>query len=190
MELLSFFWRSKTCFTMLWKINVRNTSCCKSALHRKTKENCVRVLIKLWRNGSCVRPIRKFFNNANLPKTPQYRWDLSLCARWGQCAIKKKKQLIKLEAPHIEILNRWVSSELFSLSLFYESQPQSRQSAKLFSSRRHWDSPNPSPTGECAPSPLVPGGGAHSLAREGLGESQFRRWDIYCGTYFVVWSIK
>jgi hypothetical protein len=35
------------------------------------------------------------------------------------------------------------------------------------------------------------GGGAHSLAREGLGESQFRRGDIHCGilyiydTYFV-----
>jgi hypothetical protein len=28
---------------------------------------------------------------------------------------------------------------------------QSRQSAKFFSSRRNWDSPNPSPAGECAP---------------------------------------
>jgi hypothetical protein len=55
--------------------------------------------------------------------------------------------------------------------------PQSRQSAKLFSSRRNWDSPNPSPAGECAPPVL--GGGAHSLAREGLGEPQFRRGDIH-----------
>jgi hypothetical protein len=39
----------------------------------------------------------------------------------------------------------------------------------FFSSRRYWDSPNPSPAGECAPPPLVPGGGAHSLAREGVG---------------------
>ncbi len=32
--------------------------------------------------------------------------------------------------------------------------PQSRQSTKLlFSSRRNWDSPNPSPAGECAPLP-------------------------------------
>jgi hypothetical protein len=53
----------------------------------------------------------------------------------------------------------------------------------LFSSRRNWDSPNPSPAGECAPSPVL-GGGAHSLAREVLGESQFRRGDIHCGTLY------
>ncbi len=62
---------------------------------------------------------------------------------------------------------------------------QSRQSAKLFSSRRNWDSPNPSSAGECAPPPLVPGGGAHSLARKGVGESQFRRGDIHCGTLYI-----
>ncbi len=46
---------------------------------------------------------------------------------------------------------------------------QSRQSAKLFSSRRNLDSPNPLPAGECAPPPpLVTVGGAHSLAREGV----------------------
>jgi hypothetical protein len=54
-----------------------------------------------------------------------------------------------------------------------------------FSSRRNWDSPTPSPAGECAPLPLVPGGGAHSLAREGLGESQFRRGDLHCGTLYM-----
>ncbi len=63
--------------------------------------------------------------------------------------------------------------------------PQSRQSAKLFSSLRNWDSRNPSPAGECTPSSLGPGGGAHSLAREGLGESQFRRGDIHCGTLYI-----
>jgi hypothetical protein len=52
----------------------------------------------------------------------------------------------------------------------------------FFSSRRNWDSPNPSPAGECAPPPR---GGAHSLAREGLGESQFRRGDIHCGTLYI-----
>ncbi len=38
----------------------------------------------------------------------------------------------------------------------------------FFFSRRNWDSPNPSPAGECAPPPPppVPRGGAHSLARE------------------------
>ncbi len=39
----------------------------------------------------------------------------------------------------------------------------------FFSSRCNWDSPNPSPAGECAPPPLVPGGGAHLLTREGGG---------------------
>jgi hypothetical protein len=32
------------------------------------------------------------------------------------------------------------------------------------------------------PPPLVPGGGAHSLAGEGVGESEFKRGDIHCGT--------
>jgi hypothetical protein len=53
----------------------------------------------------------------------------------------------------------------------------------LFSSRWNWDSPNPSP--ESPPPPPVLGGGAHSLAREGLGESQFRRGDIHCGTLYI-----
>ncbi len=35
------------------------------------------------------------------------------------------------------------------------------------------------------PPPPVLGGGAHSLAREGLGESQFRRGDIHCGTLYL-----
>ncbi len=42
-------------------------------------------------------------------------------------------------------------------------RPQSRQSSKLFFSRRNWDSPNPLPAGEYGRPPLVPGGGAHSL---------------------------
>jgi hypothetical protein len=61
----------------------------------------------------------------------------------------------------------------------------SRQSDKLVSSRRSWDSPNPSPPGECAP-PLVRGGWAHSLAREGVGESQSRRGDIHRGTLYII----
>ncbi len=53
----------------------------------------------------------------------------------------------------------------------------------FFSSRRNWDSNDPSPAGECAPPPphSVPGRGAHSLAREGVGKSQFRRRDLDCG---------
>jgi hypothetical protein len=60
-----------------------------------------------------------------------------------------------------------------------------RYTEHRFSSRRNWDSPNPSPIGECATSNPVLGGGAHSLASEGLGESQFRRGDIHCGTLWV-----
>jgi len=32
---------------------------------------------------------------------------------------------------------------------------------------------------------LVPGGGTHSLAREGVGESQFRRGDLHSGTLYI-----
>ncbi len=59
---------------------------------------------------------------------------------------------------------------------------QSRQSAKLFLQS--------SELGVCPP-PLFSGGGAHSLAGEGVGESQFRREDIqhtvvlYIFMYFV-----
>jgi hypothetical protein len=55
---------------------------------------------------------------------------------------------------------------------------------RFFSSRRNWDSPNPSPAGECDPLPVL-GGGARSLAREGLGESQFLRGYIHCGTLYT-----
>jgi hypothetical protein len=54
----------------------------------------------------------------------------------------------------------------------------------FFSSRRNGDYPKPSPAGECAPSTVL-GGEAHSLAREGLGEPQFRRGDIHCGTLYI-----
>ncbi len=58
----------------------------------------------------------------------------------------------------------------------------------FFSSRRNWDSPTPSPAGECA---LLwfRGGGAHSLAGEGVGESQFRRVDLHCGTLHVQYAL-
>jgi hypothetical protein len=48
---------------------------------------------------------------------------------------------------------------------------QSRQSAKLFSCRRNWDSPNPSPAGECAPPPLWFWGEGHTRWRERGWES-------------------
>jgi hypothetical protein len=45
--------------------------------------------------------------------------------------------------------------------------------------------PTPHPQASVPPPPPVLGGGAHSLAREGLGESQFRRGDIHCGTLYI-----
>jgi hypothetical protein len=63
---------------------------------------------------------------------------------------------------------------------------QSKQSANFFSSRRNGDSPTPFAAGECAPPSFGSKGGAHSLAGEGLGESQFRRRDIHCGAHIYV----
>ncbi len=62
----------------------------------------------------------------------------------------------------------------------------------FFCSRPNWDSPTPSPPGECAP-PFGPGGGRrgrHTRFRErGLGESQFRRGNnIHCDTLFSIYK--
>jgi hypothetical protein len=53
------------------------------------------------------------------------------------------------------------------------------------SPRRNWDSPNPSFASECAPEPK--GGGAHSPADEGLGESQFQRLEKKLSTLPTLW---
>jgi hypothetical protein len=56
----------------------------------------------------------------------------------------------------------------------------------FFSSRPIWDSPTNSPAGDCGPPPVgLGGGGAHSLAGEGEGESQFREEGIHCGTLYI-----
>ena len=54
----------------------------------------------------------------------------------------------------------------------------------FFSSRPNWDSPTPSPAGECVPLTLgsVGGGGYALVCGRGLGESQFRRGDRHCCT--------
>jgi hypothetical protein len=60
-----------------------------------------------------------------------------------------------------------------------EDKPQSRQSAKLFVGVVGIGTPpTPHPQACVLAPPLVTGGGAHSLARDGVGESQFRRGDI------------
>ena len=64
-------------------------------------------------------------------------------------------------------------------------ETQSRQSAKLFSSRRNWVSPTSLAAGECALPPFSLGGRTPSFAGEGLGESQCRRGDIYCGALYI-----
>jgi hypothetical protein len=55
----------------------------------------------------------------------------------------------------------------------------------FFSSRRIWDSPNLSTAGEYAPPSASGGRGKLAMAREGLGESQFRRGDIHCVTLYI-----
>jgi hypothetical protein len=57
--------------------------------------------------------------------------------------------------------------------LYCTSTEETECNISIFSRRRNWDSPTPSPTGECAP-PLFGsggsgGGGAHSLGVEGVG---------------------
>ena len=44
--------------------------------------------------------------------------------------------------------------------------------------------PTPHPQASVPPLPVL-GGGAHSLAREGLGESQFRRGCIHCDNLYI-----
>jgi hypothetical protein len=45
--------------------------------------------------------------------------------------------------------------------------------------------PQPLTRRRVCPPPFGSGGGAHSLAREGVGESQFQRGDIPCGTLYM-----
>ncbi len=67
------------------------------------------------------------------------------------------------------------------------SPSQSRQSPKLFLKSSGLGLPQPLTRRRLCPPPPPPvlGRGAHPLAREGLGESQFRRGDIHCGTLYI-----
>jgi hypothetical protein len=58
---------------------------------------------------------------------------------------------------------------------------------QCMSARQDWDSPNPSLASECAPPARAGGGGAHSPAGEGLGESQFRRLEKKLSTLPSLW---
>jgi hypothetical protein len=57
----------------------------------------------------------------------------------------------------------------------------------FFSSRRNWDSPNPSLAGECVPSPFGSGGGGGGYTR--LGERGWWSLNSDEGTYSVVLCI-
>ncbi len=60
------------------------------------------------------------------------------------------------------------------------------------SPRRNWDSPNPSPQAS-VPSPPPPGpkgGGPHSPAAKGVGESQFRRLEKKLSTLPLLCGIE
>jgi hypothetical protein len=65
------------------------------------------------------------------------------------------------------------------------AQAQSRQSAKLFLQSSELRLPHPSAAGACAPPPLVPGGRGTPASGKGVGESQFQRGDIHCGTLYL-----
>jgi hypothetical protein len=65
------------------------------------------------------------------------------------------------------------------------SHTQSRQSAKLFLKSSELGLPQPLTRRLVWPPPPVLGGGAHSLAREGLGKSQIQRGDLHYGTLYI-----
>ncbi len=86
----------------------------------------------------------------------------------------------------IQLAGAWLYSiqayEFYTCKILWHSIPQSRQSAKRFSSRWNWDSPTPLAAGECAPPcTLWSGGRAHSLAAKGVGGPNSNE-----GTYTVV----
>jgi hypothetical protein len=90
-----------------------------------------------------------------------------------------------------KVENRWNPSmsivELFRIlpKIFYPGTQSIGRVLSVFSSRQNWDSLTPHPQAIARPLPLVPGGGAHLPAREGVGESQFRRRDIHCGSLYM-----
>ncbi len=62
---------------------------------------------------------------------------------------------------------------------------QNRQSAQLFSSRRYWDSPTPSPAAIVFPSPLVQGGGGGGEKITGGGRGGGNKKKVGAYKFFV-----
>jgi hypothetical protein len=82
-----------------------------------------------------------------------------------------------------EITAKFDSGGIFPRHPPPQFDPHSRQSAKLFLKSSELGVPQPLTRRRVCP--LGSGGGAHSLVREGLGESQFRLGDIHCGTLYL-----
>jgi hypothetical protein len=90
-----------------------------------------------------------------------------------------------MQANQWAIKQKNIISKLNITALYWESLHRNNSCTayvlKFFSSRRNWDSPNPSPAGECAQPPLVLGGGAHSRRERGWESPNSDE-----GTYTVV----
>ncbi len=61
------------------------------------------------------------------------------------------------------------------------------RASQWMSPRRNWDSPTPLAASECPLPPGLKGGGAHSPAAKGVGESQFRRLEKKLSTLPTLW---
>jgi hypothetical protein len=106
------------------------------------------------------------------PQPPNYR-DL-LCNSRAQLCLYSAIPVLYPSLPvqfSCSITSYNVPNPRHASSVLYPLYPRHHRVGRVLS-RRNWDSPNPSPAGECPPPPPpVLGRGEHSLAREGLGES-------------------
>jgi hypothetical protein len=94
-------------------------------------------------------------------------WPWSFTWEWSRSGTRMVKRvyhpyLVSLEVvPSLSLKSNPTPSPLL-LPLRLHSTHRAGRVLRFFSSRWNWDSPNPSPAHECAPHPVVPGGGAHA----------------------------
>jgi hypothetical protein len=84
----------------------------------------------------------------------------------------------------IGLVPQSLAGHLHILLLLDTLQHRVGRELSFFSSRRNWDSPNPSPAGEYAPPPWFRGEG-HTSWRESGWKSQFQRADMHCGALYI-----
>ncbi len=109
------------------------------------------------------------------------------------------QQGVKIVSPYYTVgcdnFDLWkFEVEIYKIHIFLQEKgskrPQSRQSAKRFSSRWNWDSPTPLAAGECAPPPFGTGGGHTRWQLKGWGSpnSNERTYTVvlYIYKYFVI----